>query len=386
MNIAIFTDTYMPQVNGVVSSIESFRLELEARGHKVFIFAPKMKGVRNLENVFYFHSIPYAFHKEMRLSLPGSRQLFKFSSLNIDIIHSQTPFSMGELALALGRLFKIPVIHTYHTFFSAYTHYVPFAPKKWTEKVAEKASARYCNACKRIIVPSKIIEQVLKDYKVKTPIIRLPSGVDVFQTTERDRLMVRREYYILSDEKLLLYVGRLGKEKNLDLLLQAFQSIAVQHSPVRLMIVGDGPERKNLEKRVHRAGLKDNIIFAGYLTKRDVFRCYQAADLFVFTSKTETQGLVLAEAMSVGLPVVAVNAMGVSDILEDGRGGILTEDSPTSFANTILMMLGDRDLWEKKSTEAKTKAQSLTTAIMTDQLVKQYEEVLFDTKNMKKKL
>ncbi|MFH1428161.1 MAG: glycosyltransferase family 4 protein [Candidatus Margulisiibacteriota bacterium] len=376
MNIAIFTDTYKPQVNGVVSSIESFKAELETMGHKVYIFAPKMKGIHKIENVFYFRSIPYAFHPENRLAWPGSRQLFKFSSLNIDVIHSQTPFSMGELALALGRLFKIPVVHTYHTFFSAYAHYVPFAPKNWTEKVAELASRRYCNACKLVIVPSAVIEKVLLKYKVKTPIEKIPSGVDVYDYIDKDFHLVRKKYHIKDDEKLLLFVGRLGKEKNIDFLIDAFINILQSYPSVKLMIVGDGPERKNLEARVKKDGIRDRVVFAGYLDKKNVFCCYQAADLFVFSSKTETQGLVLAEAMSVGLPVVAVNAMGVSDILENNEGGILTQESIDEFSGSILELLNDDSLWKKKSDEAKLITQRLTTTIMAEKLVKCYQKVV----------
>lgn len=376
MNIAYFTDTYKPQVNGVVSSIESFRQALEARGHKVYIFAPKMKGVKELDNVFYFRSIPYFFHKEVRLSWPSSRQLFKFSDLNIDIIHSQTPFTLGELALALGRLFKIPVMHTYHTFFSAYTHYVPFSPRQLTEAVARKASKRYCNACKLVLVPSQMMGDFLLSYGVTTPIEILPTGIDIFKPTVQDTLNLKHRYHIPLENKLLLYVGRLVKEKNIIFLLETFKIIVSQNPNITFMLVGDGPERKNLEKHARHVGLKHKVIFTGYLDKSEVFNCYESADLFVFSSKTETQGLVLAEAMSVGLPAVAVNAMGVSDILHDGIGGVLCEELTTEFSETVLDLLNDKQKWEQKSGEAMVKVEDWTTDVMVERLIGFYERVL----------
>ena len=385
MNIAIFTDTYKPQVNGVVSSIESFCAELKSQGHNIFIFAPKMKTVQDMENVFYFRSIPYFFQPEHRIALPGSRQLFKFSSLNIDIIHSQTPFSLGELGLALSKLFKIPVVHTYHTLFSEYVHYVPFAPKRWTKKFAEMASRRYCNACKLVIVPSIGIKNILESYGVRTKTAIIPSGVDIFNKQEHcsSSYNIREKHHFDTSEKILLYAGRIGKEKNLYFLLDVFSKIKQHHQKVKFIIVGDGPEKKRLKREAKKQKISHNIIFTGYLEKKEVFSYYQEADIFVFASKTETQGLVIAEAMSVGLPVIALEAIGVSDILADNQGGFMIKKDINEFSEKIELLLNNKSLLKNKSSEAKDKAKQWTTPLMTSKLIQCYKEIIDTTSQSK---
>lgn len=375
MNIAVFTDTYLPQINGVVTSTVTFAEEFERQGHNVYIFAPRVdEEKRSTEQVFRFRSVVWPGQKEHRLSIPWSRKMNKFEELEIDVIHAQTPFSMGYLAQIMGKRHQLPVIHTYHTFFAKYLHYVPLLPQKMMEKYAHYESKRFCNRCNHIVVPSTQMKEKLSDYGVTVPIDVIPTGINLQSVGELEsRSAFRARYHIKNDEKLCIFVGRLGIEKNVYFLLQAFQKIkdAVPHA--KLFIGGDGPEKADMIDTVQKQGLVDSVIFSGYLNRQAVFSAFQAADLCLFPSVTETQGLIVLESLACQTPVVCINAMGVRDVLANNQGGFLSEETVPDFVDKAIQLLTDTPLYEKKVSEAAARVDAFSSETCARKMLKVFQ-------------
>ncbi len=377
MNIAIFSDTYLPQINGVVTSMEMFREALEKKGHNVYIFAPQIRGkkLQDDANVFRFASTTFLFQPEYRISLPYSRAINKFAKLNIDIIHSQTPFTMGLLAVYLAKRHNIPLVHTYHTLFSEYVHYLPI-PTDYSKQFAIWVSKSYCNVNQLIIAPTEQIKAELIKYNVTTPIEVIPTGINITDVHKVQTKIVEDQFKLTKDKIYLSTISRLGKEKNVPFLLNAFKLVHDVYPNTGLIIMGDGPERKALEREATKLGIRDNIVFTGYIDRTQVFPLLKVSTVFVFASKTETQGLVILEAMSMKKPVVAIDAMGVSSVLEDNQGGYLTHDDPTHFSQCVIALLSNPETYEQKCIEAYKKATDLSANKMARKLINCYKSLL----------
>ncbi len=378
MKIAILTDTYFPQINGVSTSTQTFAEEFEKLGHGVIILGPGMAGaMESTSKIWRFKSMVFPFQKEYRVILPLSRQLRQFPSLEVDIIHAQTPFSMGRLALYLGWKNKIPVVHTYHTYFEEYLHYLPILPTWMLQKAASRDARRFCNACDAVVAPSTAMKQVLERYKVETPISVIPTGVPLDSISiTTDRAAYRKALGWSDDHKIVIYVGRLGEEKNLTLLMSSFEQVAAAVPLARLLIVGDGPNRKEVAQWISVNSLANRVLCLGYVPHQDVFTAFAAADVIAFPSKTETQGLSLLEGLAVGIPAVGVRAMGVVDILGDERGGFLVDGSTAAFTDKLIALLTDDVLHREKSAGAFETAERFSARKTAGQMLDLYEHVI----------
>lgn len=374
MKIAIFTDTYSPQINGVVTSTITFAHELEKLGHKVVIMGPRMKGATDsTDKVWRFRSFPFIFQKEYMCVSPFSRQLRKFKSQHFDIIHVQTPFSMGHLGQYLGWKYNIPVVHTYHTHWEEYLHYFPLLPHAIRKKLSILLlSKTFCNRCKHVIVPSSQIQDKLLEYKVTSPISIIPTGIELHQAPSQEAIQnFRSRFHLAPEIRYMIFVGRLGTEKNTSFLLESAQKVIQKLPHIKLLIVGDGPERNAMKTQAASLGIEDQCIFTGYLPHKDVFTAYAAAHVITFPSKTETQGLSLLEGLSLGKPAVCINAMGVKDILE--KGGFLTSET-AEFSDKIMALFTQGDLYQKKSEEALERANQFSSAAMAQKLLAVYQK------------
>ena len=378
MNIGIFTDSYRPYISGVVRSIDSFASELRKMGHNVYIFAPKYKGAPDEPYVYRFHSVRPLANNDFTLAIPFSSKLrTTLSKLNLDLIHTHSPFIMGRLGAHCARRAGIPLVFTYHTLYDQYVHYVPVV-----EPVARWAvvhyTANYCNRADRIITPTTVVAKMIKNYGISTPISVLPTGIDYQLFKSGDPNWLRERYGIGQNEKILLYVGRLGQEKNLDFLMHAVRLVKkkLPDQKLRLVLVAGGPERENLERLAVELELCDNVLFTGPLPPKEVAHCYKGADLFTFASCTETQGLVLLEAMAAGLPPVAVGANGVLDMVESYTDGILVDLDLEKFSSAIVELLTNPELKDKLVQNARLKAERYSTSNMAKKLSALYEEVL----------
>ncbi|MCX7788861.1 MAG: glycosyltransferase [Spirochaetes bacterium] len=388
MKIAVFTDTYTPQVNGVTTSILIFQQELERLGHTVYIFCPTYGGREGKDpaGVFRFYSIPYRSEMmhEQRIALPISRGIWQFPTLKIDIIHYHVPHYMGAYALLLAWIFKKPTIHTYHTLFVKYTHYVKIRPSlairfvKWISRV-------FCNHTDRVLAPSEEMKKELIQYGVTKPIEVLPTGIDPHPFPDPSYIQAIRQRFP-QERKLLIFVGRFAQEKNIPLLFDVLQILEQKGVPCHLLLVGDGPDRKRIEGEILTRGFADRISITGYVPRTDVFAFLACSDLFLFPSETETQGLVLLEAMSLGIPVVAADAMGAGELLKDGRGGVAVPATPKLFAEAAYQLLTDPALYFEKQRSAKEKAKEWSSHTMTARLLSLYKKTIKEYKTHRYRL
>jgi glycosyltransferase involved in cell wall biosynthesis len=376
MRIGFFTDTYTPQINGVVTSIQLFKQELEAQGHEVYVFAPKPDQPDDTDATIRFHSVPFAFQREMRLASPFSIEALKvLDDIDIDIAHSHDPFSIGLFGLSFANRHKIPYVHTYHTLYPEYVHYV--WETRLTKRLAQWLSAEFCDACTSIVAPSSKVERYLRTWGTTVPIDVIATGIDThaYATTDPARIEAwRHELHIQPGEKTILYLGRLGREKNISILIRALWH--ARTTEARLLIAGDGPYRADLEALVEELDLKEQVDFLGYVQRDDAVAVYHLADVFAFASTTETQGLVVGEAMASGLPVIGVHDDAITDFVIEGRTGLITENRAEALAEAIDTLLSDDTLRAEFSAAAKARAEHFSIQHQTERLEAHYERAL----------
>lgn len=395
MKIALVTDTYRPRVNGVVASIDTFANEFRKLGHEVKIIAPEypadqtdVKDKDNEQYVIRIKSHYLFFDPEDRLPdpwLPSSRKKIKKEILEFgfDIIHTQTPFTLGIEAIKWAKKINCPIVHTYHTMFESYVHYFKFIPKPIAVAITKKVSKWYCNKMDLNITPSTQMKELLLSYKIKKPIEVNPTGIKIDKFKNFNGNDFRKKYGIPEDTILLLFMGRIGAEKNIPFLFKVLKNILKNKPNTKLIVAGKGPAEEEVKKECEVIGVKDNVIFLGYFEPQDWVNCYAAADLFTFASITETQGLVVTEAMAVGTPVVAVNAMGVGEVMKGNKGGLLVNLDVDEFTSAVLKMLDDKEFYEKKKKEAFEYAKEWSAEAMAKKLLEKYNKAI-ELKRQKK--
>ena len=355
MRIGLFTDAYLPEISGVATAVHEFKNELERLGHEAYVYAPLYEGTRDEEEgVFRFRARPFLFYKPARVARPYNREAAK-TLKELDIIHSHTPFSLGLVAMGAALRYHIPHVHTYHTYLAEYRHYLP-RPLRPPKKTAEEASAIFCNRCTVVTAPSTSIKEELLRYGVHRPIRVLPFGVNLSLFQQEPAWNPRQELGIPDEARFFLHCGRMAIEKNLSFVLRVFERIHAMDPEAVFVVASNGPERERLEAQVKESGLYRSITFTGFLPLPKLIDLYKAADLFLFASKTETQGLVLVEAMAGGTPVVALGEMGVLDVVRDGVNGFFAPEDEEEFAQIALDLVNDKALY------ARLKAGSLETA------------------------
>ncbi|MHB9037523.1 MAG: glycosyltransferase family 4 protein [Armatimonadota bacterium] len=342
MRIGIFSESYEPIINGVSVSVCTLRDELTRRGHDVFVFAPAFNGHRDeSDNVFRFPSTHTPFHRDYPFPVPFAPELRrKFASLKLDIVHTQTPFLLGILGAKWARQHGISLVSTNHTLYTEYSHYVPIRPKALTRGVLIRLMKWYYSGCDAVVVPSGPVKKTLRTYGIETRVEVIKTGVVGIPPSGREaRKGVRDRYGIADDEFLLLYVGRIAREKNLSMLLEAFKRVSARHAKATLLMVGGGPALDETKRYASELGLGGRVIFTGMLKRPEIEPLYSSADAFAFPSTTETQGIAICEALSAGLPVVAADAGGIPENVQHGVDGFLTRDEPEEFADRIEFLI-----------------------------------------------
>ncbi len=358
MRIGIFTESYRPYVSGVVRSVETFARELEKRGHEVFIFAPRYPGAggEDGERVLRFPAFRSPTHAEFYIPVPLKRRARRFlAEHGIELIHVHSPFLLGTLGAALASERDLPLVFTYHTLYDKYVHYVPLAQGLARRAVVVWARA-FCNRCDLVVAPTGPVRELLSSYGVKTPIVTIPTGIYPEQFSAGDPGFLRQRFGLPAEGKVVLFAGRLGKEKSPDFLLRAFARVASTLPEAYVVLVGSGPEAGNLKGLARRLGISERVVFTGLVPPEQMPSVYRSAAVFAFPSVTETQGLVVAEAMAAGLPVVARAAFGVRDVVADGVTGFLCGDDEEEFAEKLILVLEDSSLRERFGAAAKERA------------------------------
>ncbi|WP_294831604.1 glycosyltransferase family 4 protein [uncultured Lactobacillus sp.] len=341
MNIGIFTDSYFPQLSGVATSIKTLKDALEKQGHNVFIFTttdPHIKKGTVEANVFRFSSVPFISFTDRRVAFRGFFEATKVArEVKLDIVHTQTEFALGMIGKYVAHQLKIPAIHTYHTMYEDYLHYVlnghllrPYHVKQFTNV--------YLKNMDGVIAPSKRVEALLKRYKVNIPMRVIPTGVDVNSLNKAANNDMRQELGIPADAAVLLTLSRVAEEKKIDRILNAMPEIIDEFPETRLVIAGDGPDMEVLQEQVERLTLEDNVIFTGDVPHDDVGSYYKMADLFVSASDTETQGLTYIEALASGTKCVVYDTDYTEHVFDDDELGKVF-NGPGEMLSEILFYL-----------------------------------------------
>lgn len=341
MNIGIFTDSYFPQLSGVATSIKTLKDALEKQGHNVFIFTttdPHIKKGTVEANIFRFSSVPFISFTDRRVAFRGFFEATKVArEVKLDIVHTQTEFALGMIGKYVAHQLKIPAIHTYHTMYEDYLHYVlnghllrPYHVKQFTNA--------YLKNMDGVIAPSKRVEALLKRYRVNIPMRVIPTGVDINSLNKPETVDVRKELDIPDDVPVLLTLSRVAEEKKIDRILNAMPEILDEFPQTRLVIAGDGPDMEVLQEQVERLTLEDSVIFTGDIPHDDVGSYYKMADLFVSASDTETQGLTYIEALASGTRCVVYDTDYTEHVFDDEEFGKVF-NGPGEMLNEILFYL-----------------------------------------------
>lgn len=353
----MISDVYFPRVNGVSTSIQTFRFDLAAQGCESLLVAPAYpRRDSGEDNVTRVPSRYLVFDPEDRAMVYRKlkRQCLALRD-RFDLIHVHTPFFAHYAGVWLGRELDIRVVETCHTYFEHYFHhYLPLVPRKLLGNLARSITRRQMNAVDCVVAPTTQMADALYDYGVTTDVQVIPTGVDMNRLSDGDGARFRQAHGIDPGRPLLLNVGRVAHEKNLDFLLDVVTRVRRQVTDVLLVIAGEGPAQSSLQSRVNREGLTNNVRFVGYLDRdSELLDCYRSADLFVFASRTETQGMVLLEAMAQEVPVVSTAVMGTKSVLQNAGGAFVVREEVAAFASAITTLLGDDDLRREMATEAR---------------------------------
>jgi glycosyltransferase involved in cell wall biosynthesis len=381
MNILMISDVYFPRVNGVSTSIATFRGSLAALGHSVMLIAPdyptaadKDAGIVRIPSRYLF------LDPEDRILKAGEilSQEHQLRDRRFDLLHIQTPFIAHHVGVKLARRLGIPCVETYHTYFEEYLyHYIPFLPKLFLKSVARALTRRQCNQMDAVVVPSQAMHEVLDDYGVRAPVSEIPTGIEPGDLPPGSRERFCSTHGIDASRPMLVHIGRVAHEKNIAFLLDVLLAVRRVVPEVLLVIAGEGPALVHLRRQALALGLERSIRFLGYLRRGpSLSDCYCAGDVFVFASATETQGLVLLEAMTLGVPVVSTAVMGTRDILAAGKGALVAGETVTDFADKVVRLLGDPVLRERLGREARDHADGWSAEVMARRLVEFYRKVI----------
>ena len=378
MNILFISDVYFPRINGVSTSIKTFRDRFTQAGHRVVLIAPDYGNNGDDDNdIIRIPSRRIIFDHEDRLMCKDAikQRASDLKQIKFDLVHIQTPFIAHTMGVYLSRLLNIPRLETYHTFFEEYFyHYIPLVPKKLLRHLARRFTSKQCNNIHHIITPSSAMQDILKSYGVTTAITVLPTGIDTEQFSNGNGARFREKHNIRQDRPVLTHIGRVAHEKNIDFLIKMLTHVWQEIPDILLLIAGEGPAVNKLKRLSVRLGLKDNVLFVGYQDRlTELNDCYSCGDAFVFASRTETQGLVLLESMSLGIPVVSTAIMGTRDILGAGMGALVADEHERQFAIKVIKLLNNEILRKRLGAEGRQYVQAWSADTMAFHMLDLYQ-------------
>ncbi len=387
MRIGLFTDTYPPYINGVSTSIAMLKTALEKQGHEVFIVtvnADKLK-YQNEDKIIRIPGIPIGIYDYRLTGIYPLRAIEKIRKWNLDIIHSHTEFGVGTFARLLAKQFDIPLVHTYHTMYEDYVHYITKGYfNRSSKKIVEYLTKFYCDkTATELIVPTKKTYDLFKEkYKVDRNVHIVPTGIEVerfykeqFKKPEIDEL--RRQFGIKKDDFVILFVGRLGEEKSVDLLIEAQVSLVRTNPNCKLLIVGDGPDKEKFDNLVRKFRLQNNVIMTGKVPWEDVPKYYMLADIFATASKTETQGLTVIEAMAASKPVLAIDDEAFQMVVVNDLNGYLFANK-RQYKKLVRSLMDDKEKLDYLSRQARIIAESHSSKYFAEKVLDVYKTALGD--------
>ena len=381
LRILMISDVYFPRVNGVSTSIKTFRNKLSELGHEVTLIAPEYGPYDTSDDLLI--RIPSRY-----LPMDPEDRLMRRKDIlaltedlrrkQFDIIHVQTPFLAHYVGVQLSKALGIPVVESYHTYFEEYLyHYLPLLPRSWMRFAARWFTRRQCNKVDALVVPSEAMRTVILDYGVKRPTHIIPTGVEEIYLDWKGPANFRATHDIAEDRPLMVHIGRVAHEKNIDFLFRVLDQVRQTIPDVLMVIAGEGPALGHLNNLARKMGLGEHLLFVGYLDRDTTLKeCYNAGNAFVFASRTETQGLVLLEAMAIGTPVVSTAVMGTRDILKPEKGALVAEEDVGDFAGKLIRLLNDTELQKRLGTEAHDYACTWSSEEMALKMLGFYQETI----------
>ena len=392
MRIGIFTDSYYPHISGVATSIEMLKKALIEMGHSVFIVAPNLdnhKLIYDKENgIIYLPGIKTGMYK-LRLAEFYSSKAMKIikNEWNLDIIHTQTEFTVSKFGRIVAKKLNIPIVHTYHTMYEDYIYYITRGHfDKLARKTVVKIVSNYCNnKCDKLIVPTEKIKELFVDkYNINKNIVVIPSGIDIKKfyktnTLKKKSIELRKKYKISSEDFVIGSVGRVASEKSFDKIINNLSELVKYNNKIKFVLVGDGPDLPNLKQLAKSLKLENNIIFTGLIDYELIPVYYQMFDVMVSFSKTETQGLTIVEALAASLPVVCINDDSFNIIVQNNYNGYLFEKDE-EYRKYILDLVYDKSLYKELSLNAKNSVYSYSKEVFASNVLKVYNEAINDKK------
>lgn len=377
MRIGLFTDAYKPLITGVVNSVDLLRRGLEADGHEVAIVAPVVAGYIDTEpRVFRYPAITLPAQVPTPLAIPVAPRVYRrIAALQLDVIHSQHPFSVGRVAAAIAARLDLPLVYTFHTQYEQYAHYVPFNQTlvRW---MARWLVTSYADRCDVIVCPAPSIVSLLRSYGIRRPVEVVHNGIDLSMFEHAGPGALRAQWGIVPDAPVALFAGRLAREKNLDFLLEAFRRAAATVPDAHLVLVGDGADAERLRRLAGDAVLSDHVHFAGAVSYQEIPAYYGAADLFVMPSVTEVRPLAILEAMAAGLPVLALDAPGAADTVTSGSDGVLAPYDVDGFADALVHLFTMPEVRRRLGGQARVTAGRYSFRATARRLAEIYEGLL----------
>ena len=385
MRIGLFTDTYPPMINGVSTSIAMLESALRKMGHKVYVVTVNPETMaydfESNENVIRLPSIPIGIYDYRISGIYPLKAINKIKEWDLDIIHSHTEFGVGTFARIMAKQLDIPIVHTYHTMYEDYVHYITKGHFDLASKKAvEYLTKFYCDkTVTELIVPTKKTYDLFKKkYEYDRNIHIVPTGIEVDRfykenNSEKRTKEIKDKYNIQKDDFVILFVGRLAEEKNVTFLIENQKDILKSNKNSKLMIIGDGPDIDMLKKQCKDLNIENNVIFTGKIPWEKIHEYYQVASVFVSASNTETQGLTLLEAMAAGVPVVALDDEAFRDVVVDGLNGYLFRDDK-EYISSIKKLISDKKLYNRMSKQSRINGEAHSS--------KYYAEKVLDVYNM----
>ena len=400
MKIAMFTDAYWPRVNGVTVSVDSYARALIKAGHEVLIICSRYledynspisilnkPETGNGPQIIRVPSVPSLVSKEDRIA-KFNKWLWVFKQIELfgpDIIHVHTEFMIAEFGFSYAYTHGLPSVYTFHTMWEDYgPNYFSMIPPFLVKFVIRGLLRRLLNRAYRVIVPTPQIDEVVHKYTPRAKTFLLPTGIDpeLFTHNESEaasfREKLQEHFPRIKGKRILLFAGRVAKEKNIGFLIRILPEILARHPDIMLLIAGSGPDADYFQDEARKAGMEEACVFTGYLERKDLSLMYMLAEVFVFPSLTDTQGLVTLEAMFSGTPVVAIGVLGTRMIMEGDKGGFMVANNPAEFTARVLELLENPELRRFKSNEAKIHARAWSLEELTKKLLSIYQSTAQD--------
>lgn len=384
MRIGIFTDTYTPYINGVTTSVLMLKKGLEDKGHKVYVISVNPDNMHfsldSTGTVLRIPGIPIGIYDYRLTSICPIKALKQIKKWRLDIIHSQTEFGIGTFARIISKQFNIPLVHTYHTMYEDYVHYITHGYfNKTSKKIVEYLTLFYCDkTITELIVPTKKAWELFKDkYMVDRNVHIVPTGIDnerfkLENNKDFDFINERKKVKFLPDDFVIMFVGRIAEEKNIVFLLDNMKAIIKKYPKVKLLIVGDGPDLEKYKKYCNKCKISNNVVFTGKVMWENIPKYYLMSDIFVTASQSETQGLTVIEAMSASLPVVCINDDSFINTVIDNLNGLIFKNDK-EYIDCIIKLYNDKKLLNRLRNGAKNTSEMHTVKYFAEKVIDVYK-------------